>query len=91
LAYSRIDPAADCQKAERCYDIPRWLPCFVPALPPDAPAMSNNGNDMMGYWASLRGRGAVCRFTAKADTKRNNAMKPCPANGNLPPRPGLNH
>jgi len=74
------------------------LAALVLALsaPPAAMAASLNGNNMMRTWvASDRCAAAAQKqfpdFTAESNAKRDNAMKQCLAQSNLPPRGDLNH
>ena len=69
---------------------------LVLALPCGAMATSVNGNVMMRYWVASDRCAASAQkqfpdFTAESNAKRDNALKQCLANGNLPPREELNH
>ncbi|MFZ2006808.1 MAG: hypothetical protein WB697_13595 [Stellaceae bacterium] len=64
--------------------------------PGSAMATSLNGNVMMRNWAASDRCAAAARkqfpdFSAESNAKRDNAMKQCLAQGNLPPRGDLNH
>jgi ABC-type glycerol-3-phosphate transport system substrate-binding protein len=68
----------------------------VLAVSASAFATSVNGNVMIRQWASSDRCAAAAQrafpdYTAEANAKRDNAMKQCLANGNLPPRSDLNH
>lgn len=64
--------------------------------PGSAMATSLNGNVMMRNWARSDRCAAAAQkqfpdFSAESNAKRDNAMKQCLAQSNLPPRGDLNH
>lgn len=61
-----------------------------------ATATSLNGNVMMHNWTATDRCAAAAQkqfpdFTAESNAKRDNLMKQCLAQGNLPPRSDLSH
>ncbi len=69
---------------------------LAPSVPSAAMATSINGHGMMNNWsASDRCAAAAQRqfpdYTPESNAKRDNAMKQCLAQGNLPPRGDLEH
>lgn len=64
--------------------------------PESAMALSSNGGNMLHQWAGAdrcaqQAQKQFPDYTAESNAKRDNAMKQCLANGNLPPRGDLNH
>ena len=69
---------------------------FLGLSVPPAMAISLNGNVMMRNWAASDHCAAQAQkqfpdYTPEANAKRDNAMKQCLAQGELPPRQDLNH
>lgn len=66
------------------------------AIPCSALAFTQYGTVIMHNWVSADRCAAAAQkafpdYTADANAKRDNAMKQCLAQGNLPPRGDLNH
>jgi type II secretory pathway component PulL len=95
--YNAAELAADRQE-ERAMIRRAALAAILLALsvPSAAMAMSLNGNVMMRNWAASDRCAAQAQkqfpdYTPEANAKRDNAMKQCLAQSELPPRQDLNH